>query len=123
MTPVDDELAARLAAWAEVGPPSAGGILDAAAVNVRRDTGLRVFYGGRGIWTDKARTSSLAEDGVTVGVLHTGRSYADDLLPDGIVYHFPRTSVPGRDAREVGATKAAKALALPLFVVVQPDST
>jgi integrase len=37
---------------------------------------LRVFYGGRGIWTDKARTSTLSSDGVTVGVLHTGRSYA-----------------------------------------------
>jgi hypothetical protein len=56
-------------------------------------------------------------------VLHTGRSYADDLLPDGIVYHYPRTTVPGRDAQEVGATKAAKELALPLFVVVQPDTS
>ena len=67
--------------------------------------------------------STLSPDGVTVGVLHTGRSYADDLLPDGIVYHYPRTTVPGRDAQEVGATKAAKDLALPVFVVVQPDST
>lgn len=62
-------------------------------------------------------------EGVTVGVLHTGRSYADDLLPEGIVYHYPHTGAQGRDAQEVAATKAAKQLGLPLFVVVQPDST
>jgi hypothetical protein len=99
------------------------GVLDAAAVNEVRTGGLRAFYGDRGIWADKARTSGLAADGVTVGVLHTGRSYADDLLPDGIVYHYPRTSVAGRDAQEVSATKAAKALGLPIFVIVQPDSS
>jgi hypothetical protein len=121
MAAVDDELAARLSAWAEIGPLSGSGALDAAAVNTPREAGLRVFYGGRGIWTDKARTSALSADGVTVGVLHTGRSYADDLLADGIVYHYPRTTLPGRDAQEVGATKAASRLALPLFVVVQPN--
>jgi hypothetical protein len=68
-------------------------------------------------------TGALAPDGVTVGVLHTGRSYADDLQSDGIVYHYPRTTVPGRDAQEVNATKAARELGLPLFVVVQPDAT
>jgi putative restriction endonuclease len=84
---------------------------------------VRAFYGGRGIWTDKARTAALAPAGVTVGVLHTGRSYADDLLQDGIVYHYPRTTVRGRDVQEVDATKAAKTLGLPVFVVVQPDSS
>lgn len=123
MEPVDHELAVRLEVWGEVGPLSSAGALQASAVNEERPTGLRIFWGGRGIWTDKARTASLAPDGVTVGVLHTGRSYADDLLPDGIVYHYPRTTVPGRDAQEVSATKAAKELGLPLFVVVQPDST
>jgi putative restriction endonuclease len=120
---VDEERQARLDAWAEVSPLSTSGTLDAAAVNAARAGGLRLFYGGRGIWTDKARTSSLADDGVTVGVLHTGRSYADDLLPDGIVYHYPRSDTPGRDAQEVNATKAARELEMPLFVVVQPDST
>lgn len=120
---VPDELDARLSAWDDIKRLRDSDALDAAAVNAPRAAGLRVFYGGRGIWTDKARTSTLSSDGVTVGVLHTGRSYADDLLPDGIVYHYPHTTVPGRDAQEVGATKAAKELALPVFVVVQPDST
>ena len=123
MAAVDDELEARLGVWAEIGPLSASGRLQASVVNQPRSGGLRVFYGGRGIWTDKARTSTLSADGVAVGVLHTGRSYADDLLPDGIVYHYPRTTVPGRDAQEIGATKAAGELGLPVFVVVQPDSS
>jgi len=120
---VEDELQARFGAWAEIRALSDSGALDAAALNALRISGLRVFYGGRGIWTDKLRTSTLAVDGVTVGVLHTGRSYPDDLLPDGIIYHYPRTEVPGRDAQEVSATKAARGLKLPLFVVVQPDSS
>lgn len=123
MPSVADELETRLRVWEEIRSLHDGGALDAAAVNMSRADGIRVFYGGRGIWTDKARTSTLATDGVTVGVLHTGRTYADDLLPDGIVYHYPRTSVPGRDQQEVNATKAARDLGLPLFVVVQPDST
>ena len=113
-----DELTARLGAWAELRSLHDAGLPDAAAVNARRAADLRVFYGGRGIWTDKARTSRLAKDGVTVGVLHTGRLYADDLSPDGIVYHYPRTSAPGVISER--ATKAAKGLNLPLFVVVQP---
>ena len=60
---------------------------------------------------------------MTVGVLHTGRSYPDDLMPDGIVYHYPRTKRPGQDAQEVSATKAAMELGLPVFVIVQPDSS
>src|SRR5436853_358852 len=110
MPTVEEELDTRLSAWGEIRGLSESGKLDATTVNALRAADLRVFYGGRGIWTDKARTSTLAPEGVTVGVLHTGRSYADDLLPDGIVYHYPRTTVPGRDAQEVNATKAAKLL-------------
>ncbi len=44
---------------------------------------LGVYGGAQGIWVDKSRTSSLANDGVTVSVLHTGSSYDDDLS-DGI---------------------------------------
>jgi len=28
---------------------------------------------------------------VTVGLLHTGSSYADDLSDDGVLYHYPAT--------------------------------
>jgi len=122
VTLVDDERERRLEVWAEVRALGDAGDLDAAAVNALRRDGLRVFFGGRGIWTDKARTADLDVEGVTVGLLHTGRSYADDLLPDGIVYHYPRTTVSGRDAQEIAATKAANELGLPLFVVVQLGS-
>jgi hypothetical protein len=71
---------------------------------------------------DKERTKAISPEGVAVGVLHTGRSYADDLYSDGIVYHYPTTKRPSTDASEVSATKAAKRLELPVFVVVQPRS-
>jgi hypothetical protein len=59
---------------------------------------------------------------VTVGVLHTGRSYADDLANDCILYHYPdtRRARGGRDRAEVEATKAAGRLKLPFFVVTHP---
>ena len=31
----------------------------------------------------------VASDGLTVGVLHLGKSYADNLYDDGIIHHFP----------------------------------
>lgn len=83
---------------------------------------LRIFYGGRGIWYDATRTKAIADPGVTVGVLHTGRVYADDLAEDCIVYHYPNTKSPGKDAAEVAATKNAGTLGLPVFVVVDAGS-
>ena len=57
--------------------------------------------------------------GVTVGILHTGRHYPDDLSDDGLIYHYPTTHRPsGRDAAEVRATKNAAALSLPIFVIL-----
>jgi putative restriction endonuclease len=82
----------------------------------------RIFYGGRGIWVHQERTKGLggSASGVTVSLLHTGSSYADDLSDDGVIYHYPRTKVPGRDQSEVEATKAAMRLGLPVFVVSYP---
>ena len=42
---------------------------------------LGIYGGAQGIWVDKARTGELTPggSGVTVSVLHTGQSYADDL--------------------------------------------
>jgi hypothetical protein len=72
---------------------------------------LRVFYGGRGIWVHKEVTGGIGSSpaGVTVGLLHTGSSYADDLHEDGVIYHYPQTSVPGRDQAEVDATQGGHA--------------
>jgi putative restriction endonuclease len=95
----------------------------------RRDEGRRTgtpprarnFGGAQGICVDKARTSAISPDGVTVAVLHTGSSYADDLYDGGVLYHYPTTGRgPGRDVSEVAATKAARELGVPIFVISYP---
>jgi putative restriction endonuclease len=89
---------------------------------VLRDLGI--YGGAQGVWVDKARTGSLTEaaTGVTVGLLHTGSSYADDLSDDGVLYHYPSTNRPrGRDLAEIEATKTARRLGLPVFVITYPS--
>jgi|SRR6266496_3257509 len=69
------------------------------------------------------RTSQLTEDGIgaTVGLLHTGSSYPDDISDDAVLYHYPKTGrPPSRDKSEVDATKAAGKLRLPVFVIKYP---
>jgi hypothetical protein len=84
---------------------------------------LGIYGGAQGVWVDKARTSKLTEDGtgITVGLLHTGSSYADDISDDAVLYHYPKTNRPSaRDKSEVDATKAAGRLRLPVFVIEYP---
>jgi hypothetical protein len=91
------------------------------APSVLRDLGI--YGGAQGIWVDKSRTSRITSDGegITVAVLHTGSSYADDLAEDCITYHYPQTRRPaGRDLGEVNATKKAGRSHLPFFVVTYP---
>jgi hypothetical protein len=85
---------------------------------------LGVYGGAQGVWVDKARTGRASDDGggVTVGLLHTGSSYPDDLSTDAVLYHYPKTNrSPGRDAAEVAATKTAGRLGLPVFVITYPS--
>lgn len=85
---------------------------------------LGIYGGAQGIWGDKARTKELtdARTGVTVGLLHTGSSYADDLARDGVLYHYPKTNrSAGRDKGEIDATKAAGEVGLPVFVIAYPS--
>jgi putative restriction endonuclease len=82
---------------------------------------LGIYGGAQGIWVDKLHTanSETGPDGVTVGILHTGRHYEDDLSEDGVIYHYPKTSrPPARDTAEVQATKNAMHHQLPVFVVL-----
>ena len=82
---------------------------------------LKIYGGAQGIWVDKSQTASpeIGLDGATVGILHTGRHYADDLSEDGVIYHYPKTSRPSaRDAAEVQATKNALTHQLPIFVIL-----
>jgi hypothetical protein len=86
---------------------------------------LGIYNGEQGIWVDKEHTQGLTPQGpgVTVGLLHTGSSYPDDLSSDGVFYHYPATNrPPGRDQAEVDATKAAKQLNLPVFVITHTTS-
>ncbi len=78
----------------------------------------RIFLGGRSIYFDKQTTESVANPGVAVSVLHTGSSYADDLSDDSLIYHYPTTLMPGKDAGEIEAVKNARRLNLPLFTIV-----
>ena len=41
---------------------------------------LGIYGGAQGIWVDKARTSTLTEDGygITMSLSHSGKSYPDD---------------------------------------------
>lgn len=115
MDAVTRELRLRLQMWRQLherGGPS--GVTKA----LIRD--LRIYGGAQGVWVDAERTRGIAPDGstVAVGLLHTGRHYADDLSPTGIFYHYPRTQRgAGRDTSEVDATKRAGELVLPVFVV------
>jgi hypothetical protein len=108
----------RMEMWSNV--LQAGGPVGIAPARLRE---LGVYGGAQGIWVDKARTGGLTPGGggITVAVLHTGQSYADDLAEDCILYHYPSTRrPPRRDAAEVEATKAAGRLGLPLFVITYP---
>src|SRR4051794_751433 len=114
---VADERAHRLALWRQLQA------IGQENVKPSQLNQLKAFYGGRGIWVDKARTTGIGGSvhGVTVGLLHTGSTYADDLSDDGVLYHYPQTDVPGRDTAEVEATKAAARLKLPVFVATYPS--
>jgi hypothetical protein len=83
-----------------------------------RDRGI--YNGAAGIWVDKQNTVIAPEalQGVTVSIPHTGEHYPDDLSESGLIYHYPTTKRPStRDQNEIDATKAAKLLQLPIFVL------
>lgn len=79
---------------------------------------LGIYGGASGVWVDKSRTQNLAQDGVAVGLLHTGKHYDDDIDDTGVLYHYPTTQRPKtRDANEVQSIKNSKLLKLPIFVI------
>jgi hypothetical protein len=110
------ELERRLGMWADL--LDQGGPERVAHGAVRS---LGIYGGASGIWTDTTRTRGVGDSAsVTVGVLHTGRHYPDDLSETALLYHYPETDRrPGRDESEIDATKAAAVLRLPVFVVLQ----
>ena len=79
---------------------------------------LKIHRGQQGIYRDLRTTEGLAETGVTIGLLHTGSVYTDELHDDGLIYYYPSTGRGSRDINEVLATKACGDLELPIFVVI-----
>jgi hypothetical protein len=79
---------------------------------------LGISKGQQGIYRDLEHTTPVSGDsyGVTLSVRHTGRTYADDLSDDSMLYHYPVTTRGGRDRNEVEATKNARRFGLPIFV-------
>lgn len=83
---------------------------------------LLIYGGAQGVWVNKERTKELGPFGATVGLLHTGSSYADDPTDEAVLYHYPKTGRPnGRDLAEIEATKTAARLELPIFVISYPS--
>jgi putative restriction endonuclease len=113
MTDIKSERERRLALWQMIAKE------DLHNIKPQRLRELGIYGGAQGIWVDKTHTASLEPDGVTVGILHTGHHYPDDLSDDGVIYHYPSTSrPPSRDATEIQATKNAMMHQLPIFVVL-----
>jgi putative restriction endonuclease len=114
---VEKEFGRRMRMWSELhqhGGPTG------VSPGLLRELGM--LGGQQGIWVNKKRTGSLTSggQGVTVGLLHTGKTYPDDLAEDGVLYHYPNTNrPPGRDMSEISATKEAGKLNLPVFVVTR----
>jgi putative restriction endonuclease len=121
MATLSAERAHREAMWAEL--LAQGGPRGVSPTLVRR---LGAYRGARGVWVDTQRTRIVdGATGITVGLLHTGKHYADDLSADGVLYHYPRTLRPGQDRADIAATKTAAQLNLSVFVVTcgKPAST
>lgn len=110
---VEQEVSRRLDAWDKLQKSPNWPLVSAQEI---RD--LDIYGGAQGVWVDKVRTSSIAPEGVAVGLLHTGKHYDDDVDETGILYHYPTTDRPAtRDANEIQAIKNAKIFGIPIFVI------
>jgi len=115
---VEAEHSLRLEIWGQLVAEGTDSVLPGRL----RDLG--VFGGAQGIWVDKGRTGPLTPDGagIAVAVLHTGRTYADDLSDDELLYHYPKTRRPAsRDAGEI-VEKSPKTEAGRRTVAVPPNA-
>jgi putative restriction endonuclease len=85
---------------------------------------LEIYNAAQGIFQDAARTRAVSGNrwGVTLSLLHTGKSYPDELSNEALVYHYPSTKRRGdRDQAEVEATKNVRRLGLFLFVILRQE--
>jgi putative restriction endonuclease len=96
MSDVETERQRRLHLWHQIAQEQ-----DLNSIEPQRLRELGIYGGAQGIWVDKLHTanSETGPDGVTVGILHTGRHYEDDLSEDGVIYHYPKPLVLRRGMR------------------------
>lgn len=113
---VDEELARRERMWQRL---LAGSPDRHASTATLETAGIRPANTGQGIFRDIEHTKALAAAGVTLTLLDTGSVYDDAFDDDAGEYHFPRTARGSRDQNEVDATKNARRLRLPVFVVLR----
>lgn len=112
-TEVDLEFARREKLWERL---RTSADTSSVATSVIRDLGL--YSGARGIYVDVPRTrNAAAPDGIALTFLDLGYHYANEVLQGGVIYRFPSTARPGRDAAEVRAVLKAYELTAPIFFV------
>ena len=96
----EEELTRRREMWKRL--HEAGGPTHVRAQLLRE---LGIYGGAQGCWVDKERTKAVAPEGVTVGLLHTGATYPDDLSDDGVLYHYPVTGRHAGRRRPLGRSR------------------
>jgi hypothetical protein len=111
-----DETTARNEMWAKL---LAAGGPDGVSPAVLAE--LRIYRRARAVWMDRDETARRDPDGlpVAVAVLHTGSIHQEALTEDGLIFFYPTTERPGRDASEVVAIKRAGTRQVPVFVVTR----
>ena len=117
MDELDIELNRRMSLWKEIKEYPEGKV----PLDFVRDKNKRIYIAQKGIFRDKETTKHLTPDGlgVTVSLLLTGDYYPDDLSEDDLTYNYPETDQRKRDSGDICATKSARDLNLPIFVVIK----
>ena len=114
---IEDEMQRREAIFEQIQSESSDGLVPSSVVSE-----LGIFRGERGVYRNKELTDSVIEGGLAVGLLHTGKSYADDLTENGVLYHFPSTKNLGTDAADIRSLHNAFTNKTPVFVISTEDT-
>ena len=85
-TNIETEKQRRLAMWSDL--LAAGGPNGVQPSLLRQ---LRIYGGAQGIWVDRQLTSSVEDMGITVGLLHTGVHYPDELVLEAHQGQVPKS--------------------------------
>jgi hypothetical protein len=83
-----------------------------------------VYRGAAGLWCDRERTTKIAETGLCVSIMHTGKHYADSFQGNTLIYHYPQTERPGAtDINEIQAARECLHRRVPLFVILPGETS